>query len=115
MITDLDIAKKLMRIAQSAENRNIKFDMSFAKVKKLMNTKKCFFTGVELDKENNGAPNYITFDRVDADGGYTDDNVVACSNEFNQKKKDITISDIKTMYEKCVKMGFIPSKTKAKK
>jgi len=107
MITDLDVAKKLLRIAQSANNRGIDFDMSFAKVKKLMNAKKCFFTGVELEKEDDGAPNYITFDRVDADGGYTDNNVVACSSTFNKKKKDLSIIDIKIMYEKCVKLGVI--------
>lgn len=106
-MTDLDIAKKLIRIARSAEDRGIEFDLTFTKVKKLMNSKKCFFTGVVLDKSNGESPNYITFDRVDANGGYTDNNVVACSKAFNQKKKDITLVDIKTMYEKCVKLGLL--------
>lgn len=93
---DLKAAKKLNQIKQSADSRTIDFCMTFTEVKRLLNTEKCYFTGVVLN-ETNGDPNQRTFDRVDNDKGYVNGNVVACSREFNEIKGNITIEQVKLM------------------
>jgi hypothetical protein len=105
-LNDVQVASKLLYIHRSAKKRDIEFDLSFAKTKRLMKTKKCYFTGVEL----NFIPdddNQISFDRVDNEKGYTDDNLVACSRAFNSKKNDLTVEDIKNLYNGLKKHGDI--------
>jgi hypothetical protein len=58
-------------------------------------TKRCYYTGERFDEENT-----LTFDRVDNNKGYTDDNVVACSRSFNELKKNLTVDEITLMYKK---------------
>ena len=97
--SDVDIAKRLVRTEQSATSRNHEFDLSFNRLKKILNTKKCFFTGVILNTVDDSHPNYLTLDRVDASVGYIDRNVVACANSFNQKKGNLTAEDILLLYK----------------
>lgn len=47
-ISDIEIASKLLNLRNSASTRNIEFDLTFNKVKQIMNTKRCYFTGVKL-------------------------------------------------------------------
>jgi hypothetical protein len=105
-LTDVDIAHKLLYIHRSARKRNIEFDLSFLKTKKLMKAKKCYFTGNDLNYIPND-DDQISFDRVDNDKGYTDDNVVACSRSFNSKKSDLTVEDIKNLYKGLLKHGDV--------
>lgn len=92
---DITVAKKLVSIEDSATKRGIKFNLSFRKCKRLLMTKKCYYTGAEFEDGD-----YLTFDRVDNDKGYTDDNVVACSKSFNEIKKNLTIDQINLLYRK---------------
>lgn len=101
-MNDIDIAKKFINKAQSSESRNIPFMLSFAEYKRLMNTRKCYYTGVELTF-NTGEHNSFTLDRIDASIGYVPGNVVACSHKFNQKKKDLTIHDMRQLFKKLKK------------
>ena len=39
-LTDLEVAKKMLNLKQSADSRNIKFDLSFVTLKELMEQKK---------------------------------------------------------------------------
>lgn len=96
-ISDLDVAKKLVAIKTSADSRGIPFDMSLKKVRQLLNTKKCFITGCQLNR-NQQDPNQLTFDRLDNSKGYTDDNVVACSLRMNRLKDSLSIEDITMLY-----------------
>jgi len=91
---DIVIAKKLLQISQSAKSRKIDFDLSFNETKKLLNQKKCYFTGHDFDEQNN----IRTFDRIDNNLGYINGNVVACTKEFNEKKGSLTVVDIVLMY-----------------
>jgi len=94
---DIDIAKRLMRTEQSANKRGIEFDLSFARLKKVLNAKTCFFTGNQLTYDDPEDDNYLTLDRIDASRGYVDDNVVACGRAFNLRKGDLTVEDMKIL------------------
>lgn len=96
-ISDLEVAKKLVAIKTSADSRGIEFNLSLKRVRQLLNTKKCFISGVKLNRIQQD-PNQLTFDRLDNTKGYTDDNVVACSLRMNRLKDSLTIDDITMLY-----------------
>jgi len=96
-ISDLDVAKKLVAIKTSADSRGIEFNLSLKRVRQLLNTKRCFISGVKLNRIQQD-PNQLTFDRLDNSKGYTDDNVVACSLRVNRLKDSLTIEDITMLY-----------------
>jgi hypothetical protein len=102
MVSDVDIAQKLLAIKSSADSRGIEFNLSLSKVKKLLSTKKCYISGVELNKVQKD-DNQLTFDRLDNSKGYIDDNVVACSLRMNRLKGELTIEDITMLYKSVVK------------
>ena len=93
------ICKRMARIINSGESRGIEVNLTFAELKKVLKTKKCFFTGVELDYIEN-TPNQLTVDRLDNDLGYVNGNIVACSKEFNEIKGNLTLSQIEILYTK---------------
>ena len=101
-VSDLEVAKKLVAIKTSADSRGIEFNMSLKRVRQLLNTKKCFISGVKLNRIQQD-PNQLTFDRLDNTKGYTDDNVVACSLRVNRLKDSLTIDDITMLYMAIVK------------
>ena len=95
-LTDLDVARKMLNLKQSADSRNIKFELSFNTLKKLMEQKKCFYTGRELDAKGDYS---LSIDRIDNKLGYVEGNVVACTVEINRKKTDITLEEIEMIYK----------------
>lgn len=109
-ITDLEVAKKMLNLKQSADSRNIKFDLSFLTLKGLMEQKKCFYTGRAFEGKGDLA---LSIDRIDNKIGYVDGNVVACTVEINRKKTDITIEEIEMIYKaiKKAKKGFTENGT----
>ena len=89
---DIDeyVAKKYLQLKASATKRNKEFDLTLAVVRKLVKTKKCYYTGMPVASyEDYTHPNQLTIDRVDATLGYTKDNVVVCSHLANQFKNKI--------------------------
>ena len=103
-ISDLEVAKKMINLKQSADSRNIKFDLSFLTLKKLMEQKKCFYTGRSFENKGDYA---LSIDRMDNKLGYLEGNVVSCTVEMNRKKADITIDEIEMIYRaiKRIKKG----------
>lgn len=101
-MNDIDIALKYTAKARSSADRNIPFMISFNEYKRLLNTKKCFYSGVELTFEQQ-KDNSFTIDRIDASFGYIPGNVVACSLKMNQKKRDLTMDDMRMMFRKLKK------------
>lgn len=95
-LTDLEVAKKMLNLKQSADSRNIKFDLSFATLKELMGQKKCFYTGRILETKGDFS---LSIDRIDNKLGYVEGNVVACTVDINRKKTDITIDEIELIYK----------------
>ena len=98
MIADIEIARKLLQIEQSAKSRNIPFDLTFQDVKRVLTAKRCFFTGAILT-DVVGSPNKLSFDRIDNTKGYITGNVVACSESFNKTKNNLTVNDIVLLYK----------------
>jgi hypothetical protein len=106
-LKDIDIAKRLLRTEQSAKRRDIEFDLSFSKLKRLLNAKTCFFTGNKLNFDDPEHENYLTLDRVDASKGYVDDNLVACGRTFNMRKGEASAKDIVLIYKALKKKKLI--------
>ena len=109
-ISDIEIASKLLNLRNSASTRNIEFDLTFNKVKQIMNTKRCYFTGVKLiqgNKDNLNDYNVLSFDRIDNSIGYIDSNVVACSQGFNKIKGNLSVIQIKQLYAGLLKKKVI--------
>jgi hypothetical protein len=101
-VLDQQIAKKYISLMSSANSRGLEFSLSLTSVKNLLNSKKCYFTGVSLNFVV-GHPHQLTIDRLDADKGYVKGNVVACACYFNQKKNNLTTAEIELLYRKVVK------------
>lgn len=98
-IKDIEVAKKMLKINQSANDRNLEYDLSFLTVKRLMSYKKCYYTGKEFKEDGLFAR---SFDRVDSSKGYIEGNVVACTVDINQKKTNLSVEEITILYNKLV-------------
>jgi hypothetical protein len=96
-IPDIEVAKKMINLQQSATARGIEFDLSFETVKMLMTRTNCFYTGAKFEEE--GA-NQLSVDRVDSKRGYIEGNVVACTVGINSKKANLTIEEIQQLSSK---------------
>ena len=88
---DLIVAKKLLQLKQSADSRNIEFDLSFYTVRRLLSAKKCYYTGLIFEETG---PHARSIDRVDSSLGYLEGNVVACTVDINTKKANISVEEI---------------------
>jgi hypothetical protein len=100
-VTDLEVAKKLININQSAIDRGIEFNLSFEYVKKMLEYKTCYYTNVTFTEDGGTAR---SFDRIDSDKGYVEGNVVACTIDINGKKSNLTFDEIACLYNKLVKI-----------
>lgn len=92
-VTDLYVAEKMIKIATSATDRGIEYNLSFNECKRLLTRKTCFFTGVEMSGIAND-PKQRTFDRLDNSKGYVDGNLVACCKSINGIKGASSIQEI---------------------
>lgn len=96
-LSDYQVAKKLIQLKQSADSRNIAFDLKFTTVKKLLKAKKCYYTGTLFTVDGSTGR---SIDRVDSSLGYVDNNVVPCTIDINSKKSNLTITDIELLHKK---------------
>ena len=100
VVSDLEVAKKMIKISQSAQDRKLDFNLKFETVKRLMSYSTCFYTGKTFGEE--GSLQARSFDRVDSSKGYIEGNVVACTVDINQKKANLSIDEIICLYNKLV-------------
>jgi len=98
-IIDLEVAKKLLKIHQSAVDRKIEFNLSLEFVRKLLSYEKCYYTNRKFEEDGIYAR---SFDRVDSARGYLEDNVVACTVDINTKKSNLSLDEIEILYRKLV-------------
>jgi hypothetical protein len=98
-IPDIEVAKKMINLQQSATSRGIEFDLSFETVKSLLLRTNCFYTGVVFEDEGKLA---FSVDRIDSKKGYIEGNVVACTIDINAKKANLTIEEIEQLYKKLI-------------
>jgi hypothetical protein len=96
-LNDLEVAKKMIKIFQSAQDRNLEFDLSFETVKRLLSYQKCYYTDKVFDEEGTFAR---SFDRIDSNKGYVEGNVVACTIDINSKKSNLSFEEIELLYNK---------------
>ncbi len=96
-ITDLEVAKKLVQLQQSANHRNLDFNLTFKTVKRLLTVKNCYYTGAKFEDEGSLSR---SIDRVDTNRGYVEGNVVACTVDINGKKANLSNSEIEMLYRK---------------
>jgi hypothetical protein len=96
-ISDVEVAKKLVNIHSSAQNRSLEFNLTFECVKKLLEYTTCYYTNVQFTEDG---PNARSFDRVDNEKGYVVGNVVACTVDINGKKNNLSIEEIVCLYKK---------------
>ena len=96
-INDLEVAKKMLKIYQSAADRKLEFNLSFESVKKLLSYQTCYYTNKKFEEEGNFSR---SFDRVDSAKGYIEGNVVACTVDINGKKSNLSFDEIECIYKK---------------
>jgi len=96
-LPDIEIAKKMINLHQSAVSRGLEFDLSFETVKHLMTRTNCYYTGVKFEDEGKLA---FSVDRVDSKKGYVEGNVVSCTVDINSKKSNLSYEEIKMIFEK---------------
>ena len=86
------VLSKRLHILKSANSRGLEFNLTDANIRKLLNTKMCYYTGVAFN-ENNDPLNIITFERVDDTKGYVQGNVVAVTLRANRIKNLLVEQD----------------------
>lgn len=79
------VLSKRLQILKSAKSRGLEFNLTDANVRKLLNTKVCYYTGVAFN-ENDDPLNIRTFERVDDTKGYVQGNVVVVTLRANRIK-----------------------------
>jgi hypothetical protein len=108
--SDVEVAKKLLNIYQSAMDRKLEFNLSFESVKTLLKFQTCYYTGRKFDNEG---PYARSIDRIDSGKGYIEGNVVSCTVDINGKKSNLSDDEIELLYNKIVlhkkKVGEDPS------
>jgi len=111
-ISDVEVAKKLINIFQSAQDRKLQFNLSFEYVRKMLEYKTCYYTGKTFTEDG---PLARSFDRVDSDKGYIEGNVVACTIEINGKKSNLSFEEISCLYHKLASKKEKSAKKEIKK
>lgn len=99
-ISDLEVARKMLKIYQSAQDRKLEFNLSFESVKKLLSYQTCYYTSRVFEEE--GAFSR-SFDRIDSSKGYVENNVVACTVDINGKKSNLSMDEIECLYTKLIR------------
>ena len=97
--SDVEVAKKLLNIYQSAADRKLEFNLSFESVKTLLKFQTCYYTGRKFD---NDGPYARSIDRIDSSKGYIEGNVVSCTVDINGKKSNLSDDEIELLYTKIV-------------
>ena len=86
-LTDIDVARKYLALANRAINDGTEFELSFTAYKNMVRAKYCKFTGIVMsDTQHTQHESYRTIDRIDNKKGYISGNVCACSYMANQLK-----------------------------
>ena len=99
-ISDVEVAKQLINIYQSAQDRKLQFNLSFEYVRRMLEYKTCYYTNKLFTEDG---PNARSFDRIDSDKGYIEGNVVACTIDINGKKSNLSFEEISCIYQKLAK------------
>lgn len=83
---DTYVALKFIAKQQNAIQRGIDFTLTLNDMKKLLKTKRCYYSGVLLELEGDLR---LTLDRIDSTLGYTPENTKSCAKIVNDIKNEI--------------------------
>ena len=83
---DTLVALKYLHKKVQADNRGIEFTLTLSDMTRLMKTKRCYYTGVELTLDGSLG---LSFDRKDSTLGYTRSNTISCSAIANTLKENL--------------------------
>lgn len=123
-VSDEILVGRFMQTKNSAKERGIEFSLSLKRLRQLLNTKRCYYTGVELFQKtnlqiknipNSLSANYLTLERIDSTKGYTNDNVVAVAYSVNNFKGSLDAQHIIKIARKLEKMGYTSTGKRKKK
>ena len=98
---DIYIAKKYCNKVKQCKADGITFSLTFTEFKRLILTKRCKYTGIELTLQQGvvQVDSDVTIDRVDNNFGYIKGNVVACCHGYNSFKAIIEHPDTFITFE----------------
>lgn len=105
--TDLAKCEGYIALSTSAKARHIPFTLTYKRYCQLLKAKRCFYTGVVLDKSNSLSSVHFTLDRIDGTGPYSDDNVVPCAAKLNLRKGNLSVAEIAILYKGLQKKGLV--------
>lgn len=85
---DIIIANKYVDKIKHAKKSGIEFKLTFAQFKRIMQRKRCAYSGIEFADISKPENNWqkITIDRIDNKKGYIPGNVIAVCNGVNNIK-----------------------------
>lgn len=88
---EVSVAIKFRNKVDNARERGLEFNLSFAEFRRIMASKRCAYTGVELTfKENGPAAKWkdsdLSIERIDNEKGYVSGNCVAVCHAANVLK-----------------------------
>lgn len=92
------VARRYLNKIQDASHRGIVFTLTIEDFTSLLRNRVCHFTGVPLTvdigstglRDRKIPDNYLSIDRMDANKGYTRENVVVCAHSVNVAKNRMT-------------------------
>ena len=91
-VTDIKLCRKYQQLHDSAKSRGIHFNLTLSHLRKLMNRKTCYYTGIRLTKSGE---HFRSIERIDSNKGYTNENTVAVSHRINVAKDNLTEKELK--------------------
>lgn len=83
---DTYVSLKLLHKSIQCAQRGIEFALTFTDMKRLLQKKKCYYSGITLTMEGKHS---LSLDRIDDKKGYEPSNVVACSSYVNGLKNEL--------------------------
>jgi len=104
---DIKLCTQYLRQRDHAINRKIPFNLSLKKFRQLKQTTHCYYTGIKLITGEEASPTAWSLDRLDNNKGYEDNNVVVACHIINAKKSNLTIDEIKAIYNGLEKKKLI--------
>lgn len=84
----IEVTGKRYHLMKSAAERKKEFNLSYTDVKRLVQRKTCYYTGIPFSTIDK-SPFNRTIDRVDNSKGYVKGNVVSCCDFVNQFKNKV--------------------------
>lgn len=123
-VTDATLIEQWLACKKSAENRGLEFSLSLKRLRQVVNTKHCKYTGelihynpdkINYDSGHIGSLDFLSLERMDSEVGYTDKNVIAVGTKINILKSNITPEQIIKLAKALEKQGFGPKRGRKKK